>query len=136
MKGYVIDTSALIRLYVPDGPLPEELEAAVEAAWRSDAALIVPELALAEAAQVLRKKEKAGFLQPAETEEILSSLLLLPLEIVGHRDLLEDALAVARNDDLTVYDALFLVLARSKGADLVTADAVLATAFDRLTESR
>ena len=131
MKGFVVDTSALIRLYVPDGPLPEGLEAAVEAAWRSDAALIVPELALAEAAQVLRKKELAGFLQPEETEEILASLLLLPLEVVGHRDLLEEALTAARKDDLTVYDALFLVLAHSRGADLITADSELANAFER-----
>jgi hypothetical protein len=29
MKNVVIDTSALIRLYVPDGPIPEGLEECV-----------------------------------------------------------------------------------------------------------
>jgi len=40
----VIDTSALIRFYVPDGDLPEELEKTIDSAWHADTVIVVPEL--------------------------------------------------------------------------------------------
>ncbi len=128
MKAVVIDTSALVRLYVPDGPLPSGLEATIDAAAQGEVVLLVPELALVEAVQVLRRKEEQGFLAPEETDEILGRLLALPLEVVGHRDLLWSALAVARDQGLTAYDALFLALARERRARLLTADQALADA--------
>ena len=85
MTVAVIDTSALIRLYVPDGPLPARLEEVIEDAWRGDGALMMPELALAEAAQVLWKKEQRGLLTTEEVEEILDAILDLPIESLGHR---------------------------------------------------
>ena len=122
MRAVVVDTSALVRLYVPDGPVPEGLEEALESAWRGDVLLLAPELLLAEVGQVLRKKERAGVLTREECDEILDAVLALPLEVLPHRPLLVDALALARETGLTVYDALFLVLARSRGADLISAD--------------
>ncbi len=122
MRGVVVDTSALIRLFVPDGPLPEGLEAAVDAAWRGDALLMAPDLLLAEIGQVLRKKERAGYLRKEESDEILAAVLALPIEVLPHRPLLADALDLARETNLTVYDALFLALAKGRGAALISAD--------------
>jgi len=129
MKVVVLDTSAVIRLYVPDGPLPHGLESCIEEAWRGDAVLLAPELVLAEAAQVLLKKERARKLDSGVTAEILDAILDLPLKLVGHRDLLPDALALARRHKVTVYDALFIALALRHKADLVTADADLGKAL-------
>ena len=132
MTVAVIDTSALIRLYVPDGPLPPGLEEAIDDAWKGDGALLVPELALTEAAQVLWKKEQQGYLTMDEVDEILDAILDLPIESIGHRDLLVDALALARECGLTVYDALFLALAVARKAALITADMALKKAFEDL----
>ncbi|MFM2152438.1 MAG: hypothetical protein RL199_873, partial [Pseudomonadota bacterium] len=44
MKRFVLDSSALLRLYLPDGPLPAGLESAVELAGRGDALLLAPQL--------------------------------------------------------------------------------------------
>jgi predicted nucleic acid-binding protein len=132
MTVAVLDTSALIRLYVPDGPLPTGLEEAIEDAWRGDGALMMPELALAEAAQVLWKKEQRGLLTTEEVEEILDAILDLPIESLGHRDLIAEALALAREHSLTAYDALFLAVAAQRKADLITADAALRKAFEKL----
>ena len=129
MKTYVIDTSALVRLYVPDGPLPEGLEAAVEQSWKAEAALFAPEVALAEMAQVLWKKESAGHLGRNETDSILAAAMELPVEYVSHYRLVKDALSLARQYGLTVYDALFLAAAQQKVAELITADDRLSTAF-------
>jgi predicted nucleic acid-binding protein len=126
MRAFVIDTSALIRLYVPDGPLPQGLERAVDLAWRAEASLLAPELALAEAAQVLRKKERSGYLSSQECDEVLDELLGLPIELAGHRDLLARAVEISRERELTVYDALFLALAERHTAELITADRTLA----------
>jgi predicted nucleic acid-binding protein len=123
MRRFVVDTSALIRLFVPDGPLPPQLEPALEECWRAEAELLVPELVFVEAGQVLRKKEAAGHLTVAEVDEILDALLDLPLCSIGHRELLADAVALARARGLTVYDALFVVLAARRGAELISADA-------------
>ena len=62
MRAAVVDTSALIRLYVPDGPLPAGFEEALDAAWNAETVLLTTELALVEALQVLHRKEAAGFL--------------------------------------------------------------------------
>lgn len=121
----MLDTSAIIRLYVPDGPLPDGTEEAVEAAWRGEGMLLAPDLALAEVAQVLFKKEQSPYLRPDEVDGILDEVLDLPVEVVGHRDLLPGALALARTLRLTVYDALFLQLAPDRQAELLTADADL-----------
>jgi predicted nucleic acid-binding protein len=133
MTVAVVDTSALIRLYVPDGPLPPGLEDAIEDAWQGDGVLMMPELALAEAAQVLWKKEQRGAMTPAEVGEVLEAILDLPIETLGHRDLLADAMSLAREHSLTVHDALFLAAALRHGASLITADQKLRRAFERLT---
>jgi predicted nucleic acid-binding protein len=132
MSIWVVDTSALIRLYVPDGPLPDNLETCIESAWRAESNLLAPELLLAEAGQVLRKKELAGFLQPAEGDEIIQAICSLPITWIGHADLLPSAIQIARDHELTVYDALFLALAMDRKAGLVTADKQLGICFERL----
>jgi predicted nucleic acid-binding protein len=108
--------------------MPEPLVPLMDEALRADAVILVPELALAEVGEVLRKKEHAKGLTRKEVDTILHSLLRLPLEIVGHAELIEDALDIARRSKLTVYDALFLALARQRRCDLITADARLARA--------
>ncbi len=134
MKIVVVDTSALIRLYIPDGPIPDGLEEHIASAWRAETTLIAPELVLAEFAQVLWKKEQAAYIKSSELDEIVSAFFELPLEIMGHYSILRDALFLARHHGLTVYDSLFLALAGRKKAELVTADRRLKKAFESSPE--
>lgn len=131
MKTIVVDTSALVRLYVPDGPIPDGLEEAVESAWRAEAVLLAPELALAEVGQVLHKKAGLRLLSADEVDEILSAVLDLPIDLVGHRELLQKAIEYARSYELTVYDALFLTLAGAHQAQLISADDELMAAWQK-----
>ncbi|MDY7037936.1 MAG: type II toxin-antitoxin system VapC family toxin, partial [Thermodesulfobacteriota bacterium] len=89
----------------------ERLEGHVASAWRGETALLVPESVLAEVVRVLWKKEGAGSLNSSEVDQMLFYILDLPIEIVGHDDLLPDAVLIARSHNLTIYDALFLALA-------------------------
>lgn len=129
MKTVVVDTSALIRLYVPDGPVPDNLESYISSALSSETTLIIPELALADFAQVLWKKEQAGYLTESEVDEIMAAFMNLPFEIFSHYEILPNALSLARDNALSVYDALFLALAKNKNAELITADQRLKEAF-------
>jgi predicted nucleic acid-binding protein len=130
VNRHVLDTSAVIRLYVPDGPIPEGTKAAVDDAARGDALLFAPELLLAETAQVLLKKERAGQLREAEVREIVSAIEALPITFRPHRPLIAEASRLARAHGLTIYDALYLALARSVRGGLLTADARLRAAID------
>ena len=129
MKAVVLDTSAIIRFYLPDGPIPDLLEESIQSAWNGETSLLIPDLALAEVTQVFRKKEKAGYLNVEETDELISLVLDLPLEVIAHYEMIRDALTLARLTDLTVYDALFLALAGKKNALLITADKKLQQAY-------
>ena len=129
---YVIDTSALMRFFIPDGPLPVSLEPALRNAAKGEASLIAPELILAESGQVLHKKRRQKLLEADELDALLDSLLDLPIQLYGHRNLLRSACALATESGLTVYDALFLALAIRHNASLITADDVLRRAADQL----
>lgn len=129
MKLVVLDTSALVRLYIPDGPLPDGAEEAIEEAAKAETVVLVPELALVEVAQVVHKKSASGLLSANEADEILGGVLELPLEVVGHRELVQLATQAARRHSLTVYDGLFLALADAKRATLITADDALRRAW-------
>ncbi|RMF84217.1 MAG: PIN domain-containing protein, partial [Nitrospirae bacterium] len=129
----VADTSALIRLYIPDGPVVEGVEAAVDAAWRGEGLLLCPELALAEMTQVVWKKEIAGHLSSGEADELFEAFLELPLHPVRHGDLLAPARTVARRHGLSIYDGLFLALAIRHRCPLLTADQTLAQAAQKET---
>ena len=124
----VIDTSALMRLYIPDGPLPEGIEAAMRSAERAEARIIAPELILAEAAQVLHKKRTQRILSSDECIGILEHLLLLPVQYMPHASLVVRACTLAHETRLTVYDALFLALAERNNARVITADEALRAA--------
>lgn len=131
MKVFVIDTSALLRLFIPDGPLPEGVEEAIRSVERGGASLLAPELLLAEAGQVLKKKRDLGVLSDVELDDLLADLLGLPIQLCSHKPVLRDAIQKASDAKLTVYDALFLVLAEKHNAVLLTADERLQKAGKR-----
>jgi predicted nucleic acid-binding protein len=129
VKTAVIDSSAFLRFYLPDGPVPTELEELVEAAVRAEAVLLAPELALAEVTQVLHKKERDRRLNRTEADEILEAFLALPVRFIPHRELVPDALALARTYNVSVYDGIFIALAKKHRVGLITADVQLEKIF-------
>jgi predicted nucleic acid-binding protein len=121
----VIDTSALVRLYIPDGPLPEGIETALQEAEKGIGSMIAPELIIAEAAQVLLKKARQKIISNQEASRLLESILALPLKLFSHQPLITRAFEVANACAITIYDALFLTLAEQQSAQLITADKTL-----------
>ena len=118
----VVDTSAFLRLFLPDGPLPDGLEHFLRAVERGENTAIAPELMLAESANVLNKKRREGLLSAGEVAELVAIVREMPIRYLPHRELIAGAVRLAETCGLTVYDALYLELARQKSARLFTAD--------------
>jgi predicted nucleic acid-binding protein len=122
----VIDTSAFLRLFLPDGPVPEGLIEFFRGVERGDNLAVAPELLLAEAVNVANKKRLQGILNLEDAQELVALMRRVPIHYIAHASLVERALELAATHDLTVYDALFLALALQKPARLFTADKLLA----------
>ncbi len=118
----VVDTSAVIRLFIPDGPLPPGLDDFFRDLEKGKHTAIAPELMLVEAANVLHKKTQRDEIDHNEALEILALIQRLPIRIFPHKTLLEGSLQIANTHQLSVYDALFLELALQKADRLFTAD--------------
>jgi predicted nucleic acid-binding protein len=121
----VVDASALVRLFVPDGPLPEGFERFMRGVERGQDTAIAPELLMAEAANVLHKKRLAGDLTGSESDQLLAEFLAVPIRFFTHSPIIARAFELARDYRLTVYDTLYLALAEEHGAVLFTSDSRL-----------
>lgn len=121
----VVDASALIRLFVPDGPMAEGFEEFLHGVERGINTAISPELLVAESANVIQKKMMSKEFSADESLRLLSDLLSVPIRLFSHRPLIPPAFELAGQYQLTVYDALYLALAKEQGAVIFTADSKL-----------
>ncbi|MEY3012507.1 MAG: hypothetical protein RIT45_1242 [Pseudomonadota bacterium] len=125
---FVLDASAALRLFLADGPLPDDVHAAVAAASAGSALLFVPALFHAEVLHVVLRLERRGILDAAGADALLLDLRALPVLTVPHGAAFDAAAELARRFGLSAYDATYLALAMHHGAVLLTADAALAAA--------
>jgi len=99
---------------------------AIEAQLPDDSDEWVPETFFAEVAATIRRAELSLRVTPERASAALSALLAGTQHRVQIRSLLAEAWTFRHN--LTIGDALYVVLARHLGAVLVTADIRLANA--------
>ena len=118
----VFDSSAVVRLFIPDGPIPEGMEQFLKGVEAGDNIALAPELMLAEIANVLHKKSLRDEISDDECDQILTLIQRLPIRLFSHEELVEGAVQLARDHALTVYDALFLELALQQNGSLFTGD--------------
>lgn len=84
-------------------------------------------------ASALRRALLERRLSAERAAEVLADLAAMPVAWYAHRPLLEPALEL--RDNLSLYDAVYVVLAERLAARLVTGDARLARAVEMLTAS-
>lgn len=88
--------------------------------------LFAPELLDVEVTAVMRKAVSSRRLSPGRAVDALVVLRDLPIDRIGHRDLILPAFALRHN--LSIYDAVYVVAARVMEATLLTADGPLSRA--------
>jgi len=95
--------------------------------------LHVPDLFFAECANAVRKAVRRRGMDSRSAAREVEALAGLEFESAELRHLAADALRVAEESAISVYDAVYVVLSDRTGAPLVTADRPL---FDRLQGTR
>ena len=117
----VADASVLVAVLVDSGREGKWAESAV-----AEGSLASPELALAEASNILRRPEQAGKISRLEANNAHGDLLRLDLELFPFAPFADRVWALRNN--LTSYDAWYVALAEVLDCPLVTIDRKLSRA--------
>jgi predicted nucleic acid-binding protein len=124
LKTVVVDASAAVCWFVREAASP-----AANQLIRDDVTLIAPSLILAEVANAVWKKQRRGQMEPTQAEIAIREIHRFIPEIVELAGLIPLAAKLARETDHSVYDCLYVALARQRDAPLVTLDHRLVAAF-------
>lgn len=125
----VIDASALLSWQLNDDPPTALVEAAI--VRHAEAPLIGPVLLRAEVADALSVAVRRARFTMARAQQAAASADGLPIDLDPQAAEVGMLLMAASTHGLTAYDAIYLQLAVSRGADVLTADAGLAQAARR-----
>ena len=117
----VADASVLVAVLVDSGREGKWAESTV-----AEGSLAGPELALAEASNILRRLERAGEISRLEANSAHRDLLRLELELFPYAPFADRIWALRSN--LTSYDAWYVALAEALDSPLVTIDRKLSRA--------
>ena len=117
----VADASVLVAVLVDSGREGKWAESAV-----AEGSLAGPELALAEASNILRRLEQAGKISRLEANSAHGDLLRLDLELFPFAPFADRVWALRNN--LTSYDAWYVALSEVLDCPLVTIDRKLSRA--------
>ena len=95
---------------------------------------LVPAIWPLDVANVLVGAERRGRLSPSDSAQFVELLAGLPIQAVQQtsKRVLSDVLGLARNQDLSSYDASYLDLAMRSGCPLATLDQALREAAGRV----
>ena len=114
----VVDASVALKWFLPDEP-----DAAKALAVIGDgAALIAPDIAIAEVCNAAWRSARLGRIGQDQVTEIAAILPRFFDALVGAAALTARAVAIAVELDHPVYDCLYVALAEARHAQLVTAD--------------
>ena len=130
MTAYVIDTSALAK-YVITEEYSDLVRQIVSLHEASEIQLTAPDFLLVECANVLWKNALRTGDPIEDVIAALNNLRGTNIRLVPQEDLLEEALRIALNMEITVYDALYCALAQRENAEIITEDRRLRSALDQ-----
>lgn len=126
----VLDASVGIKLFVEEEFSDKVQRLFDKLADDPQAEIHVPDLFYIECANILLKYTRR-FDRPLEDSLAdIRDLNSLALKVTSTSELIEDALQLAQEKNLTAYDACYAVLAQKLGLPLITADAPMANAID------
>jgi predicted nucleic acid-binding protein len=130
---FVVDASVGIKLFIEE-PFSDAARAFFEKLTEDPPAeLFVPDLFYIECANVLLKYIRRYSRPLEDSKADLADLNLLALRSTPTQELMEDALVLANDKNITAYDACYAVLARRLDIPLITADESLARSIEWAT---
>ena len=131
MSTVVVDASVAAKWFLPAAgePLAEEALQLLSQYTQGQLRLVVPDLFWPEFGNILWKAVRQGRFLRRSAETAIAAIKDRNFPTFSSRDLLKEAFAVATSFNRTVYDGVYVALAVSMRAQLVTADEGLANAL-------
>jgi predicted nucleic acid-binding protein len=129
-NNYVLDASVVIKWFIPE--IYWEQASLLQS--YSESGLHIPDFAQLECTSILNKKVRRKELKINEANQIQELLLTMPVQMHSWQGLLLDAGQVAHETYRSVYDCLYLVLAKQISGKMVTADKKLYLALENSKE--
>jgi predicted nucleic acid-binding protein len=126
----VVDASLGIKLFVEEEFSDKVQSLFIQLADETPAELYVPDLFYIECANILLKYTRRYKRPLADSQADLADLNKLALKSTSTADLMEDALTLAYEKNLTAHDACYAILAQKLELPLITADEQLAKAIE------
>lgn len=130
MKRFVVDASVGFKWIVPNiyEPLSEQAVRLAELRYERQVELIVPEFFWIELSNALWKAARAKKIDAIAFDRSQELLRLSDIPSFPSRALLPSALLIAAEFDRSVYDSLYIALAKESSCQLITADEKLVNA--------
>jgi predicted nucleic acid-binding protein len=126
----VVDASVAVKwlpLFVRE-ELVDRAELLLRRLANDEISLIVPELFWLEISNALCKAVRRKDCSPFEADQALVEIQLVSLETLPSIDLVNTAQEIAIQYGRSIYDSLYIALARSTCSEFITADEKLANA--------
>jgi predicted nucleic acid-binding protein len=121
MPDVVVDACVAAKWVLPEPDIAQAQKVYTDVLGRGDQ-LVALDLALAEVTNSIWKRHHRSLASPAEVRDMLNDFLAIPLRVEQSTPLLKPALEIATKYRRSVYDALFVALARHLGLRGVTSD--------------
>lgn len=131
MSEFVLDCSVTVAWFFEDEATPET-DALLDRTAESGA--LVPGLWRLQVGNVLSQAERRKRIDPSRVASYVDVLAQLPIatDTETEERALRETLALARQENLTTYDAAYLEVAMRRGAPLATRDTALIRAARRV----
>jgi predicted nucleic acid-binding protein len=121
----VVDASVALKWVLEEG----DSEAAEQLV--REETLAAPDFLVVECANALWARARRGTITRERAQAALDGILATPIQLLGAGDYVEAAQSLAFELDQTAYDSLYLAVALSQKATLVTADRAFVAAVRR-----
>lgn len=128
---YVVDASVGIKLFVEESDSEKAHQLFAQLTVSPPVELFIPDLFYIECANILLKYSLRFGRPLKHCRADLADLGKLALRSVSTADLMEGALVLAAQSNLTAYDACYAILAEQLGIPLLTADKQMAREVKR-----
>jgi predicted nucleic acid-binding protein len=116
-RQLVIDASVAIKWLIPEADSEFAL-----AVLEQGFSLAAPDLLLSEIGNVLWRKSRTGVFPPEAALRLLNEFQTLSIQLMPSARIAPIALGIAQRCDRSYYDSLYLALAETLEAPLITAD--------------